>query len=198
MLGGQFSARLNMNLREDKHWAYGSYSFTPDALGQRPWLAFAPVQIDKTAESMAEMKREIAEYAGGKAPPTAEEIAKVRSNEIRSLPGAYETSSAVMGTIADIVRYDRPDDYVARRKAEIESLTPAQVANAAATIDADALTWVVVGDLDTIGAPVRALDFGTVQVLDADGNPVGADPATTVEVDAEAQGGEAAADSAAE
>jgi predicted Zn-dependent peptidase len=161
-----------MNLREDKHWAYGSYSFTPDALGQRPWLAFAPVQIDKTAESMAEMKREIAEYAGGKAPATAEEVAKVRSNEIRSLPGAYETSSAVMGTIADIVRYDRPDDYVARRKAEIEGLTPAQVAEAAGTIDADALTWVVVGDLDKIGAPVRALDFGTVQVLDADGHPV--------------------------
>ncbi|MGH8084537.1 MAG: M16 family metallopeptidase [Lysobacter sp.] len=191
VLGGQFSARLNMNLREDKHWAYGSYSFTPDALGQRPWLAFAPVQIDKTAESMAEMKREIAQYASGKAPATAEEVAKVRSNEIRSLPGAYETSRAVMGTIADIVRYDRPDDYVARRKAEIEGLTPAEVAAAAGTIDADALTWVVVGDLDKIGAPVRALDFGTVQVLDADGNPVAADPATTVEADAGAQDGEA-------
>ncbi|MGQ4582281.1 insulinase family protein [Lysobacter sp. F60174L2] len=184
VLGGQFSARLNMNLREDKHWAYGAYSFSPDALGQRPWLAFAPVQIDKTAEAMVEMKREVGEYASGKAPPTAEEVAKVRSNEIRSLPGAYETGRAVLGTIAGIVRYDRPDDYVFQHKAEIEGLTPAQVAKAAGTIDPDALTWVVVGDLDKIGAPVRALELGTVQVLDADGNPVAGDAATTAEADA--------------
>ena len=174
VLGGQFSSRLNMNLREDKHWAYGSYSFAPDALGQRPWLAFAPVQIDKTAESMAELKREITEYAKGTTPPTEEEVAKVRANEIRSLPGAYETGSAVRGTISSMVRYDRPDDYVARRKAEIEALTPAQVAQAATTIDPGALTWVVVGDLDQIEVPVRSLELGTVQVLDADGRPVAA------------------------
>ena len=174
VLGGQFSSRLNMNLREDKHWAYGSYSFAPDALGQRPWLAFAPVQIDKTAESMAELKREIAEYARGITPPTDEEVGKVRANEIRSLPGAYETASAVRSTISGMVRYGRPDDYLARRKAEIEALTPAQVAQAAATLDPDALTWVVVGDLSQIEAPVRSLELGTVQVLDADGRPVAA------------------------
>ncbi|MFP7723598.1 M16 family metallopeptidase [Lysobacter sp. A3-1-A15] len=172
VLGGQFSSRLNMNLREDKHWAYGSYSFSPDALGQRPWLAFAPVQIDKTAESMAELKREISEYAAGTTPPTEDEVAKVRANEMRSLPGAYETASAVRSTISGMVRYGRPDDYVQRRLAEIESLTPAQVADAATTISPDALTWVVVGDLDQIEAPVRALELGTVQVLDADGLPV--------------------------
>jgi len=188
VLGGQFSSRLNMNLREDKHWAYGSYSFSPDAMGQRPWLAFAPVQIDKTAESMAELKREITEYAGGKAPATGEEVAKVRSNEIRSLPGAYETASSVASTIAGMVRYDRPDDYVQQRQAEIESLTPAEVAEAAGTIDPSALTWVVVGDLGQIEAPVRALDFGTVQVLDADGNPVAAKAGAT----AAAQAGEGA------
>jgi predicted Zn-dependent peptidase len=161
-----------MNLREDKHWAYGSYSFASDAFGQRPWLAFAPVQIDKTAESLAELKREIGEYVSGKAPPTVAEVDKVKATEIRSLPGAYETARAVMGTIAGIVRYDRPDDYVFERKAEIDALTPAVVASAASTIKPDALTWVVVGDLGQIEAPVRALDFGTVQVLDADGHPV--------------------------
>src|SRR5690606_712502 len=50
VLGGEFSSRLNMNLREDKHWAYGAYSYASGALGQRPWLAFAPVQIDRTAD----------------------------------------------------------------------------------------------------------------------------------------------------
>ncbi|QOW22151.1 insulinase family protein [Lysobacter avium] len=172
VLGGQFSSRLNMNLREDKHWAYGSYSFASNAIGQRPWLAYAPVQIDKTAESVAELKREINDFASGKSPATAEEVSKVKANEIRSLPGAYETGSAVMGTITGIVRYDRPDDYVFQHKAEIDAMTPAVVAKAASTIDPAALTWVVVGDLGQIEAPVRALELGPVQVLDEDGKPV--------------------------
>ncbi len=172
VLGGEFSSRLNMNLREDKHWAYGAYSFASNALGQRPWMAFAPVQIDKTADSLKELQREIAQYATGKAPPTAEEVAKIQATEIRGLPGSLETASAVMGAISGIVRYDRPDDYVFQRKAEIEALTPAQVKAAAATIDPNALTWVVVGDLKQIEQPVRALKLGDVQVLDADGKPV--------------------------
>jgi predicted Zn-dependent peptidase len=143
-----------------------------DAEGQRPWLAFAPVQIDKTAESLKEVDREVRDYATGKVPPTAEEVAKIQATEIRSLPGAYETGRAVMGTIGGIVRYDRPDDYVFRRKAEIEALTVDQVKQAAATLDPDRLVWVVVGDLKQVEAPVRALGLGEVHVVDADGKPV--------------------------
>lgn len=172
VLGGEFSSRLNMNLREQRHWAYGAYSFAPSALGQRPWMAFAPVQIDKTADSLKELQREISEFATGKTPPTAAEVAKIQATEIRGLPGSFETASAVMGTIGGIVRYNRPDDYVFRRKAEIEALTPAQVKAAAATLDPGALTWVVVGDLKQIEQPVRTLKLGDVQVLDADGKAV--------------------------
>ncbi len=172
VIGGSFTARLNMNLREDKHWSYGARTTLSNAIGQRPWLAVAPVQIDKTADALKEMQREISDYATGKAPPTAVEIARIKANEIRSLPGAYETAAAIAGTIASNVRYDRPDDYVTRRNAEIEALTPAQVALAAKAIDANALTWVVVGDLKQIEGPVRALKLGAVQVLDADGKPV--------------------------
>jgi predicted Zn-dependent peptidase len=172
VLGGLFSARLNMNLREDKHWAYGAYSFVPGAVGQRPWLAFAPVQIDKTAESLKEMQREIGDYAGGAKPATAEEVQKAVDDDIRGQPGAYETANAVMNTIGGIVRYDRPDDWVARRTAEVEALTPAEVNAAARTLDGKALTWVVVGDLSKIEAGIRALDIGPVQVIDADGKPV--------------------------
>jgi hypothetical protein len=82
-----------------------------------------------------------------------------------------------MNEIGDIVRYDRPDDYVFKRKAEVESLTPAQVQAAAGTIDPKALTWVVVGDLDKIEQPVRALGLGEVSIVDADGKPVADAPA---------------------
>ncbi|WP_374474077.1 M16 family metallopeptidase [Arenimonas sp.] len=174
VLGGEFSSRLNMNLREDKHWAYGSYSFVQAAKGQRPWLAFAAVQIDRTAESIAELQREISEYATGKAPAKPEEVAKIQASEIRSLPGSYETANAVLGAVGGIVRYQRPDDYVVQRKAKIEGLTPEAVHAAAGTLKPEALTWVVVGDLSKIEEGVRALGLGEVQVVDADGKPVAA------------------------
>jgi predicted Zn-dependent peptidase len=172
VLGGEFSSRLNMNLREDKHWAYGSYSSVSSALGQRPWMAFAAVQIDKTAESLKELQREITEYASGRTPPKPEEVSKIQATEIRSLPGSYETAGSILGTLAGIVRYGRPDDYVFQRKAEIEGLTVDQVAASARTIDPNALTWVVVGDLKQIEKAVRELKLGEVSIVDADGQPV--------------------------
>ena len=81
--------------------------------------------------------------------------------------------ASVAGTIADIVRYKRPDDYVFKRKAEIEALTTAQVAEASKTVDPGAMTWVVVGDLKQIEAPIRALGLGEVTVIDADARPAG-------------------------
>ena len=172
VLGGDFTARLNMNLRENKHWSYGAYSRAPAAVGQRPWMISAPVQIDKTAESMQEIQRELSDYASGSKPPTQEELARMQAIQIRGLPGSFETAAAVLGTIGGIVRYDRPDDYVFKRKAEIENLTPQQVKLAAATLDPSALTWVVVGDLKQTEAAVRALNLGEVSIVDADGKPV--------------------------
>ncbi len=172
VLGGEFSSRLNMNLRENKHWAYGSYSGVGGALGQRPWIASAAVQIDKTAESAKELLREITEYAEGKAPAKTEEVAKIQATEVRGLPGSFETANAVLGAIGGIIRYDRPDDYQAQRAAKISALTPAQVNAQTATIKPNALTWVIVGDLSKIETGIRALNLGEVTVLDADGKPV--------------------------
>ncbi|AXA84908.1 peptidase M16 [Lysobacter oculi] len=172
VLGGSFTSRLNMNLREDKHWSYGARTQLAGALGQRPWLAVAPVQIDKTAESMKEMQREFADYGSGKVPATQDEVTKVINNEVRSQPGAYETASSVMGTIGGIVRYGRPDNWVQVRNGQVQAFTPAQAAAAAKDIDPAQLVWVVVGDLSKIEAPVRALNLGEVTVLDADGKPV--------------------------
>ena len=172
VLGGDFTSRLNMNLREDKHWSYGARSLASNALGQRPWMAIAPVQIDKTADALKEMNREIAAFADGQQPPTAAEVERIRNIQTLSLPGAYETAGAVLSTIGGIVRYGRPDDYVFKRKAEIEAMTPDQVRQAATTLDPGALTWVVVGDLEQTEQPVRALGLGEVVIVDADGKPV--------------------------
>ncbi|MFS8137926.1 MAG: M16 family metallopeptidase, partial [Thermomonas sp.] len=170
VIGGDFTARLNMNLRESKHWSYGARSGAGGAVGQRIWRVSAPVQIDKTGESVAEIQRELVAYTSGKQGATADELQRMQKILTLSLPGAYETASSVMGTIASNVLYDRPDDYVFQRKAEILGMTTAQVDAAAKAIDPNALTWVIVGDLSKIEQPIRALKLGPVQVIDVDGN----------------------------
>jgi predicted Zn-dependent peptidase len=161
-----------MNLREDKRWAYGAQSFLMDAQGQRPFLFYAPVQTDKTAESANEVLKEARAVIGSK-PLTADEIAKIKDQRIRALPGSYETTSAVLGAISGIVQYDRPDDYVQTLKSQLEAVTPAAAEAAIREIvQPAAMTWVIVGDLGKIEAPVRALKLGDVQVIDADGKAV--------------------------
>ena len=172
VFGGDFTSRLNMNLREDKHWSYGARSGASNTLGQRLWTASAPVQSDKTIEAIKEVQREIADYASAKRPVTAEEVARIQAITVRSLPGSFETARAVLATVAGINRYSRPDDYVQMRKNKIEAMTPKTVQVAAGSFVPASMTWVIVGDLDKIEAGVRALNIGTVQVLDADGKVI--------------------------
>ena len=172
VLGGTFTSRLNMNLREDKHWSYGVRSSLPDAQGERPWLLAAPVQTDRTVDAMRELRREIEEFVGQR-PSTTAEIRKVMNRQVRALSGRYETNAAVAGAIAEMIVFDRPDDYVRTLKERIESQTDAAVQAAAReALHPSRLTWIVVGDLDVIERPIRELGFGEVRVLDADGRTV--------------------------
>jgi predicted Zn-dependent peptidase len=167
--GGYFSSRLNLNLREDKGWSYGSRSNFVEATGPRPWILSAPVQTDKTVEALQEIHAEIMRFVGEK--PLAEaEFAKVRDREVRAMPGRYESNAAVAGAIAEILVYGRPDDYVSTLKARLESQSLDGVRSAAQrVIDPGHLTWVIVGDLAKIEAPIRALELGAVEVLDSEG-----------------------------
>ena len=172
VFGGTFTSRLNMNLRENKRWSYGARSSVQDALGQRPLLLQAPVQTDKTAESVSEALKEVRSVASDN-PPTTAEIDKIKAQRVRALPGSYETSAAVLGALATNQLYGRPDNYVPTLKQNIEAQTQAQVDAAAKEIFVpNSLTWVVVGDLSKIEKPVRALGIGEVKVIDADGKVV--------------------------
>ncbi len=172
VLGGTFTSRINMNLREEKHWSYGARSSLPDARGGRPWLLSAPVQTDKTVDSMREIQREIAEFVGTR-PATAEEVAKIRNRDVRALSGRYETNAAVSGAIAETITFGWPDDYVRTLKSRLEAQTDAGVRAAAqASLDPGRLTWIVIGDLKAIEQPVRALGLGEVRVLDAEGKVI--------------------------
>jgi len=170
ILGGSFTARVNMNLREDKGWSYGARTITWDARGQRPWIVYAPVQTDKTKESILELQKEIRNYQSNN-PASSAELEKVIQNKTNSLPGRYETSGAVLGTLRANENYGRPDDYVTTLKERYQAVDLNEVRESAKTIiKPDALRWVIVGDLDEIEADVRSLGFGAVQIMDVDGN----------------------------
>ncbi|MBN2506138.1 MAG: insulinase family protein [Verrucomicrobia bacterium] len=173
ILGGTFTSRINMNLREDKHWSYGVRSLLADARGQRPFLCVAPVQGDKTKEALQELDGEFRAIAGDK-PPTAGELKKAVTDKTLRLAGAWETAGAVAGSLAQIVRFDLPDDYFQTYAGRIGALTQADLARAARTVvQPDRLTWVVVGDRAKIESSLRELNWGEVRLLDADGNPAG-------------------------
>ncbi len=170
--GGMFTSRLNMNLREDKHWAYGAGAFLPNALGQRPYLIYAPVQTDKTADSMKEVLTEAHALVGDKPLSTAE-IAKVKQSDVRALPGEFESDQAIAGSVQGIVVFHRPDDYIQTLKAHIDGQKDADVEAAAKeVVQPNSLTWVVVGDRKQIEKSVRELKIGDIEVLDADGKVV--------------------------
>ncbi|HEV8381388.1 MAG TPA: pitrilysin family protein [Gemmatimonadales bacterium] len=172
LLGGQFTSRVNMNLREAKHWSYGAFTFIWDARGQRPFIAYAPVQTDKTKESMVEVDRELRGILGPK-PVTQDELAKAQANLTLTLPGTWETMDAVQGSLEQLVTFGLDDHYFETYAQRIRALTIPDAAGAAQeTIRPDHLVWVVVGDRSKIEAGIRELNFGEIRFLDADGKPL--------------------------
>ena len=164
-IGGSFTARLNMNLREDKSWSYGVRTRLGDAKGQRAMLVTAPVQTDKTSESMAEIVKEYADYLSTK-PITQDELAKGKASKTLRLPGQFETLGALKGGVSGIVTYDRDLDYLDQLPALLDepSLTQVQ-AKAQKYIKPNQWTWLIVGDLSKIEEPIRALNLGEVKVI---------------------------------
>jgi zinc protease len=173
ILGGTFTSRINLNLREEKHWSYGATSLLVGARGQRPFIVVAPVQTDKTKESMAEVAKELNEFLGSR-PATGDELLKNQTNQTLQLAGSWETIDAVGDSLSEIVRYGLEDDYFQVYPEKVISLGLDQIAAAARkVIHPDRLIWVVVGDREKVEAGIRELGWGEVRFIDPDGNPVG-------------------------
>ena len=169
VLGGNFGARININLREEKHWTYGSRTVLVGARGQRPFIALAPVQLDKTKESLAELYKEFRGILGER-PITPEELANVQANQTLSLPGSRETINSVADSILDLIQFGLPDDWYETYAAKVRALTTGEVeAVAREVVHPDNVAWVVVGDRAKIEASVRELNLGELKFLDSEG-----------------------------
>ena len=172
VLGSDFSSRVNMNLREDKHWAYGAFTFFRDARGQRPFVAYAPVQTDKTKEAVVELDKELRGIIKDR-PIQPDELSRAQASLTLTLPGSWETMDALAGAIVDIVSFGLDDRYYDTFADKVRAQTIASLTAAAAeVVHPDRLVWVVVGDRSKIEPGLRELNLGEIRLIDSDGRPV--------------------------
>ena len=138
-------------------------------MNQRPFIVYAPVQSDRTADSLAELDRELRELLRER-PVEEEEVSTSKKRNTLTLPGRWETARAVAGDIAQIVRFGLPDDYW-NSYADLVSAVSVEETNITARTELkpDQLIWIVVGDLSEIESEVRALGLGELDLMDADG-----------------------------
>ena len=161
-----------MNLREDKGWSYGARSGIKNTQSQRPFIIRAPVQSDKTAESMSEIYRELSSLTSSQ-PAKPEELARSLDKRTLTLPGRWETASSVEGDIASMVEYNLKDDYWDRYVKELRDITLEQVNDSANTyITPDNMVWLVVGERSQIEQKIRNLNIGKVVLIDEEGKRV--------------------------
>lgn len=166
MLGGSFSSRLNMNLREDKGYSYGAGSQFQMRSAAGPFLALAGVQTDKTMESLVEFFKELDSMS---TPGETEELVRVRNLQALGFPGSFETTSDMAGQLMDLAVYGLPDSFFNEYVPKIQAVTAADITRVARQfMRSNAVMVVVAGDLSKIEKPIRDAKLGPVTVVTVD------------------------------
>ncbi len=164
VLGGSFLSRLNMDLRETKGWSYGVSGSPNRVVGQIPYIVSAPVQANKTGESIAALRADLTAFLTTQG-ITAEELSRTTNGSIRELPGSFETSGDVLGAMQRNVLYGRSDDYYDTLASKYRGMTAKGLDTAIRSVlKPDSFVWVVVGDakvvrpqLDKLGMKVEQM-----------------------------------------
>ncbi|HET9355179.1 MAG TPA: pitrilysin family protein [Sphingomicrobium sp.] len=164
VLGGNFLSRINMDLRESKGWSYGVRGAAQLQERAVPYVVTAPVQADRTGESIVALNEQIGAFLGAKG-VTAEEQERTIANRINALPGQFETSEAVLGAMMSNDLYGRPDTYYETLAGRYRTLTAADLDKAMRdAVDPRGFVWVVVGDaakirpqLEKLGYPIEVV-----------------------------------------
>jgi zinc protease len=168
-LGGLFSSRINLNLREEHGYTYGAGSTFDYRRFPGPFFAATGVQTSVTAPAVSEMLKEIVRTAD--APLSAEELRLSKDAIVRGLPGMFETSGQVVATLSRLYTFDLGLDYYTKFPALVEAVT-ADSAQAAARkyLVPDRLIVVVVGDRRKVEPELARLKLRPIELRDSDGN----------------------------
>ncbi|HZT76246.1 MAG TPA: pitrilysin family protein [Vicinamibacterales bacterium] len=166
ILGGSFSSRLNMNLREQHGYTYGAGSGFDYRRAAGPFAASAGVQTDKTADALKEFFNEL---NGIRKPVPTEELERAKNYVALRYPSAFETTGDMSRRLEDAIVYHLPDDYFANYVQHIQAVSAADVQRVADKyIQPDKFAVVVVGDRSKIEAPIKALNLGPITILTVD------------------------------
>jgi zinc protease len=166
VFGGQFTSRLNMNLREDKGYTYGAGAFFPARKGVGPFIAYAQVESNVTKESVVEIIKEMRDITTTR-PLTDVEVADSKNNLIKSFPGAFETTGGIAGQLLEMVRFNLPADDWQTYINRVNAIDGTAATQAAKTYyNPDELLIVVVGDRKQIEAGLTELQLGDIVHMD--------------------------------
>jgi zinc protease len=168
-LAGSFSSRINMNLREDKHWTYGVRSGFNAAQRERLFSITTSVQIDKTADSLREIHQELAHMLGSH-PIQPEELHAMQQSTILALPAKVQSLEGLMGAMEFVFCHRLPLDHWSGHAEQIRALDlPRVQASAQRLVDPDRVVWLVAGDRALIEADIRRLGLGELHVISSNG-----------------------------
>ena len=170
-LGGLFSSRINMNLREEHGYTYGAESFFSYHVDPGAFIVSSAVRTDATAAATTEVFKELRRMRDTLMTP--DELRLARDASAQSLPGRFETGAETAGTFTELYVYQLPLDYFSLLPARLSAVTAEQAQAAAQKyIQPDKITVVTVGDLAKIEADMKKLNLGKTEIRDADGKLV--------------------------
>jgi zinc protease len=168
-LGGSFTSRINANLREQHGYTYGANSRYQFYRGGGSFLAGGLMRTDSTANALKELLNEIQRFPSN--PPTDAELKMAKDARIQSLPGQFETTAAIAGSLGSIFLYNRPLDYYARLPEKYASVTSTDVVRVAKEdVHPDQLIIVAVGDRTKIEPALKQLNIAPIEYSDPSGN----------------------------
>jgi zinc protease len=166
VLGGAFSSRLNMNLREKHGYTYGATSQFDMRLGAGPFVAAAGVQTDKTADALKEF---FVELEGIRQPVPADELTRAKNYVALRYPLGFETVGDIASRLEQVLVFRLPDDFFATYVRKIESVNVAEVQRVAQKyIHPDRFAVVIAGDRAAIEPGIRALNLGNIRIMTVD------------------------------
>ena len=170
-LGGVFSSRINLNLREEHGYTYGASSFFIFRRSMGYFVAGGGIRTDVTAPAITEIQKEIQRMID--APMKADELSLAKDSQARSLPGMFETSRGEAGALAEIYMYSLPRDYFSNLPGQLNAVTAEQAqAVAKKYLHPEEMILVCVGDRAKIEPELAKLNLGETEIRDADGNVV--------------------------
>jgi zinc protease len=166
ILGGAFTSRLNMNLREEHGYSYGAASSFDMRSTAGPFSAMAGVQTDKTKEALEEFFNEL---NGMLKPIPADELERSKNYVALRFPAGFETTGDISRRLEEAVTYRLPDDYFSNYVQRIQAVNAADVQRVAKQyLDPSRFAVVVVGDLKTVEPAIKSLKLGAVETLGID------------------------------